>query len=576
MEIYSCLDSEADLSQWGIEIPLLYSRPKQITSYLTKKLGANPVLEAKYKLLESKDLLLAHTKEYINKLTSNAHVDETMMNIFELVKDDGTFHRYKRENQKRPFSELFMHQLVEASGTFSCAKKAYLEKKDIHFLSGGMHHAMTDQGRGFCSLNDQVIAARKLQKENNLKDVWVIDLDVHKGDGTAECTKDDSSISTLSIHMKNGWPFDESWRPGPWDTPSTVDIEIGINQETFPKNSGERKFSPMDRSLRRELKSTFGNNNYWFNTSKFKNAVEIKIRSENEVIEFLVPKDMVSASSVRLFLLWTTLPSIVLIIIALIFLKNQTKPLVKLAKAAERFGKGDYVNDFRASGSQEIRKAAFEFDRMAKRINRHLNQRAEMLSGISHDLRTPLTRLKLQLAMLKQKDISESMSKDIDEMEKMLNDYLQFAKTQVQEPSTIVNLNDLLISIRNKFNNNNFTFNESSDLIELKGRLTALQRSFENIIQNGLTYGKKVNVEIQKGNRLATILFEDDGPGIPEDQYKNVFKPFFRLDKSRSLNQSGVGLGLAIVEDVINSHGGNIQLGKSKKNGLLVKISLPF
>ena len=357
---------------------------------------------------------------------------------------------------------------------------------------------------------------------------------------------------------------------------NNFNFEIGINQGVFPKKTGERKFSPMDRSLRRELKSAFGNNNYWFNTSKFKNAVEIKIRSESEVIEFLVPKDMVSASSVRLFLLWTTLPSIILIIIALIFLKNQTKPLVKLAKAAERFGKGDYVNDFRASGSQEIRKAAFEFDRMAKRINRHLNQRAEMLSGISHDLRTPLTRLKLQLAMLKQKDISGSMSKDIDEMEKMLNDYLQFAKTQVQEPSTMINLNDLLLSIRNKFNNNNFTLNKSSDLIELKGRLTALQRSFENIIQNGLTYGKKVNVEIQKGNRLATILFEDDGPGVPEDQYKNVFKPFFRLDKSRSLNQSGVGLGLAIVEDVINSHGGNIQLGKSKKNGLLVKISLPF
>ena len=357
---------------------------------------------------------------------------------------------------------------------------------------------------------------------------------------------------------------------------NNFNFEIGINQENFPLISGERKFSPMDRSLRRELKSTFGNNNYWFNTSKFKNAVEIKIRSGNDVIEFLVPKDMVSASSVRLFLLWTTLPSVVLIIIALIFLKNQTKPLVKLARAAERFGKGDYVNDFRASGSQEIRNAAFEFDRMAKRINRHLNQRAEMLSGISHDLRTPLTRLKLQLAMLKQKDISESMSKDIDEMEKMLNDYLQFAKTQVQEPSTIINLNNLFISIKNKFNDKNFTFNESSYLIELKGRLTALQRSFENIIQNGLTYGNKVNVEIQKGNRLVTILFEDDGPGIPEDQYKNVFKPFFRLDKSRSLNQSGVGLGLAIVEDVINSHGGNIQLGKSKKNGLLVKISLPF
>ncbi len=357
---------------------------------------------------------------------------------------------------------------------------------------------------------------------------------------------------------------------------NNFNFEIGINQEVFPKNSGERKFSPMDRSLRRELKSIFGNNNYWFNTSKFKNAVEIKIRSGNDVIEFLVPKEMVSNSSVRLFVLWTTLPSILLIIIALIFLKNQTKPLVKLAKAAERFGKGDYVNDFRASGSQEIRKAAFEFDRMAKRINRHLNQRAEMLSGISHDLRTPLTRLKLQLAMLNQQDVSKKMSKDIDEMEKMLNDYLQFAKTQAQENTSEIDLNNILNSLVIDFNTEKISLVKSKELIKLKGRPTALKRSFENIIQNGLIYGNKVNVDVQKGNNRAFVVIEDDGPGIPEDQYKNVFKPFFRLDKSRSLNQSGVGLGLAIVEDIINSHGGNIQLGRSKYNGLYVKISLPF
>ncbi len=357
---------------------------------------------------------------------------------------------------------------------------------------------------------------------------------------------------------------------------NNFNFEIGINQEIFPDNSGERKFSPMDRSLRRELKSVFGNNNYWFNTSKFKNAVEIKIKSGNDVIEFLVPKEMVATSSIRLFVLWTTLPSLVLIIIALIFLKNQTKPLVKLAKAAERFGKGDYVNDFRASGAQEIRKAAFEFDRMAKRINRHLNQRAEMLSGISHDLRTPLTRLKLQLAMLKQKEISEKMSKDIDEMEKMLNDYLQFAKTQTQESTTTVSINDLLSSIKSKFDNNKLSLNAPDNNIKLKGRPTSLKRLFENIIQNGLTYGKKVDIEIQKGQNRVLVIIEDDGPGIPEDQHKNVFKPFFRLDKSRSLNQSGVGLGLAIVEDIINSHGGNILLGKSKYNGLQVKVSLPF
>ena len=284
---------------------------------------------------------------------------------------------------------------------------------------------------------------------------------------------------------------------------------------------------------------------------------------------------MVSASSVRLFVLWTTLPSVVLIIVALIFLKNQTRPLVKLAKAAEKFGKGDYVNDFRPSGAQEIRKAAYEFDRMAKRINRHLNQRSEMLSGISHDLRTPLTRLKLQLAMINQKDLSEKMSKDIDEMERMLNDYLQFAKTQHQESTEKLSLTKIFEEINRSLNTKNLSI-LFKDNVDLFGRPLALKRSFENVIQNGLTYGKNVNVLIQKTSNRALITFEDDGPGIPEDQYKNVFKPFFRLDKSRSLNQSGVGLGLAIVEDVINSHGGNIKLNKSQFNGLQVKISLPF
>ena len=161
-------------------------------------------------------------------------------------------------------------------------------------------------------------------------------------------------------------------------------------------------------------------------------------------------------------------------------------------------------------------------------------------------------------------------------MEKMLNDYLQFAKTQTKEDTVVINLNNLFNSIKNSFNDNNLFFNNSDEAVELKARPTALRRSFENIIQNGLSYGNKVYLNIQKGNKRVVIIIEDDGPGIPEDQYKNVFKPFFRLDKSRSLNQSGVGLGLAIVEDIINSHGGNIQLGRSKYNGLHVKISLPF
>jgi len=197
-----------------------------------------------------------------------------------------------------------------------------------------------------------------------------------------------------------------------------------------------------------------------------------------------------------------------------------------------------------------------------------------MLSGISHDLRTPLTRLKLQLAMIEQKSISEKMSKDIDEMESMLNDYLQFAKTQTHEDTTIINLSSLFKRIEKNLNNKNLILINLEEVL-LKGRLSALTRCFENIIQNGLTYGEKVYLSLQKGTNRIIVSIEDDGPGIPGDQYKNVFKPFFRLDKSRNLNKSGVGLGLAIVEDIINSHGGTIQLGESKYKGLQVKISLP-
>ncbi len=177
--------------------------------------------------------------------------------------------------------------------------------------------------------------------------------------------------------------------------------------------------------------------------------------------------------------------------------------------------------------------------------------------------------------MIDQKDLSKKMSKDVDEMEKMLNDYLQFSKTQAQESTLEISLTYTFDEILKNINSDNLKINYKDNII-LKARPIALKRSFENLIQNGLTYGKNVFIKIQKSSNRALILIEDDGPGIPEDQYKNVFKPFFRLDKSRSLNKSGVGLGLAIVEDVINSHGGNIQLGKSKMNGLQVKIFLPF
>ena len=353
------------------------------------------------------------------------------------------------------------------------------------------------------------------------------------------------------------------------------DFVINIKDETLPSVSKERKYSPMDRSLRRELKNVFGVSNYWFDTVKYEDVVEIKVKSNDKIIQALFPKEKIAPSSVRLFILWITLPSLLLISIAIIFLKNQTRPIVNLAKAAERFGKGDFISEIRPSGASEIRKAAYEFDRMVKRINRHLNQRSEMLSGISHDLRTPLTRLKLQLAMLNQKGISEKMSKDVDEMESMLNSYLQFAKSQVQEESIVTNINKLFKEIINDKNNKNLHLNLFDEIV-LVARKNALKRCFNNIIENGLNYGKNVYVNVSKSTNRLNIFINDDGPGIPVNQYKNVFKPFYRLDKSRNLNHSGVGLGMSIAEDIVRSHGGNIELNESKYQGLQVKISLPL
>ena len=350
---------------------------------------------------------------------------------------------------------------------------------------------------------------------------------------------------------------------------------INIKNEKLPSSVRERKYSPMDRSLRRELKSVFGSTNYWFDTVKYEEVVEVKVKSNDKIIQIFFPRERIAPSSVRLFILWITFSSLLLISIAIIFLKNQTKPIINLAKAAEKFGKGDFVSGIRPSGASEIRKAAYEFDRMAKRIDRHLKQRSEMLSGISHDLRTPLTRLKLQLEMLSQKDLSVKMSKDIDEMEIMLNAYLQFAKSQIQEDSVATSINKLFNEIANEKNSKHLYLDLPAQIV-LVGRKNTLKRCFNNIVENGLNYAKNVYVSMSKSKNNLNIFINDDGPGIPLNQYKNVFKPFYRLDKSRNLNHVGVGLGMSIAEDVVRSHGGKIELSESKHKGLQVKISLPL
>ena len=348
-----------------------------------------------------------------------------------------------------------------------------------------------------------------------------------------------------------------------------------IEKKTFITEYEERWYSPIDRTLRRELKSKIGNNQYWFNTTSYEELVELKIKYKDGYFEFLIPKDRITSSSARMFALWITLPAILLILIAMIFLKNQTRPITNLAKAAEKFGKGEDVDEFRPSGSLEIRQAGYEFDKMRKRIIRHLNQRSEMLSGISHDLRTPLTRMKLQLAFIKDQNLAKKISMDIDEMEKMLNEYLQFASSSFSEKNETFDISELVKEMITKYENSNISI-DLEKKIYLNGRKNLIKRCINNLVDNSIKYGKTIHIQLLKKRNGLNLNIDDDGPGIAEKEYENVFKPFYKIDKSRAETKSSVGLGLSIASDIIRSHGGNILLEKSPTDGLRVKIFLPL
>ena len=353
-----------------------------------------------------------------------------------------------------------------------------------------------------------------------------------------------------------------------------LDLNIEFNNNKFDTQYNERWFSPIDRTLRRELKSKFNPGEYWFDTTSYKELIDIRIKYDEGYFKFLVSKDRVTSSSARLFALWITVPAIIMVIISLIFLKNQTRPITNLARAAERFGKGEIIEEFKPSGALEIRQAGHEFDKMRKRILRHLNQRSEMLSGISHDLRTPLTRMKLQIAFIKDKDLAKKLTEDINEMEKMLNEYLQFTSSSYMEKDEAFNLSQLIEDVINKYANNNI-LQDLVPRVYYSGRKNLINRCLNNIIDNALKYANKVEIKLNKKNTNLFIIIDDDGPGIPSKEHENVFKPFYKIDKGRADSKSSVGLGLSIASDIVRSHGGNIMLEKSKMNGLRVKIFLP-
>ena len=351
-----------------------------------------------------------------------------------------------------------------------------------------------------------------------------------------------------------------------------IEFIDGVN---FDYKYDERWFSPIDRTLRRELKSRFGSESFWFDTTSYKELIDLRIKYQMGYFKFLIPRDRITSSSARIFALWITVPAMIMVFISLIFLKNQTRPITNLARVAEKFGKGEEIGEFKPSGAAEIRQAGYEFDKMRKRIIRHLNQRSEMLSGISHDLRTPLTRMKLQIAFINDKELASKLAEDINEMEKMLNEYLQFTSSSYSEKDEEFDLSDLINETVKKYNNKNISTSLISR-IYFNGRKNLIKRCINNLIDNAIKYGDKVHIELSKNNNNLFIKIEDNGPGIPKNEYDNVFKPFYKIDKGRANSKSSVGLGLSIASDIIRSHGGNIKLEKSSIDGLGVKIFLPL
>jgi len=352
---------------------------------------------------------------------------------------------------------------------------------------------------------------------------------------------------------------------------------ISIKKETqqLPSTETVKWYSLYDKIVLEEFTDKI-KNPYWHNVRFNSSFVQVLVLlNKNEVIEFLVPKSKIRSTSGRIFALWITVPSLIFLFISIIFLRNQIRPIVHLSQAAERFGKGQFDSDFKVSGALEIRQASYEFERMKRRILKHISQRTAMLSGISHDLKTPLTRLKLQIELLNKNQKLNSLKEEITEMEKMINEYLDFASNQYSQPLEKFDIIELIQNLIGKSFKKNIKKKSPKNLI-FSGRKNLIRRCIANIINNSQKYSENILITCKKIKKTIQINIDDDGPGIADEHKEKVFRPFYRVDKSRSLKDNSVGLGLSIVEDIVNSHGGTVKLlNNPKSKGLRVSLSFP-
>lgn len=333
-------------------------------------------------------------------------------------------------------------------------------------------------------------------------------------------------------------------------------------------------FSLLDQALSVELRKI--GRPFWIDTVGKSSLVEIRIQLDNAVMRVFARRGAAYASNSEIFLIWMVGTSTVLLIVAIIFLRNQIKPILRLADAAESFGKGRDVPNFRPRGAREVRRAAQAFIEMKTRVERMMEQRTAMLAGVSHDLRTVLTRFKLELALIDDTPEADAMKKDVDEMARMLEAYLAFARGDLGEVAAPTDMAEFLEELRvdaERHGHKASVVFHGAPIVTV--RPAAFKRCLGNLVSNAARFAPSIAITGHRDHRYLTVTVDDDGPGIPADQREEVFKPFLRLDDSRNQDEGGTGLGLAIARDIARSHGGDITLGDSPLGGLRATVRVP-
>jgi two-component system osmolarity sensor histidine kinase EnvZ len=339
-------------------------------------------------------------------------------------------------------------------------------------------------------------------------------------------------------------------------------------------------FDLLDRALSREI-SRQVNRPFWIDTLGEARLVEIRVKHDDAILRFIATRTQTYASNSHIFLLWMIGTSIILLTVAILFLRNQIRPILRLADAADAFGKGrPFPDDFRPRGAREVRQASQSFLEMRDRITQHVEQRTTMLAGVSHDLRTILTRFKLELAFLPDTSETRSLRTDVNEMQHMLEDYLAFARGDGGEEAKPANLRELLEEVYEESQSYGtaieLKMRRSKQDLVLPLKRNAFKRAVTNLVSNAVRYGDRIIIRAATEGNWLRVEVDDNGPGIPPAERENVFKPFYRIDKSRNQDTANSGLGLAIARDIAKSHGGNVTLGESSIGGLRAIISVPL